>query len=211
MPDFELEQSFNGPVCGLDEVGRGPLAGPVVAACVFIPENLYALPFVPAIKDSKKLSPVQLEKLYALITQNFIWTVAEIPPATIDEINILQASLRAMAEALDKTAHEFVHALVDGNKLPKLPCTATAVVKGDSKSTSIAAASIVAKVTRDRLMHQLHLEYPCYGWDRNVGYPTKAHIEAIEQYGITEFHRKSFGPVRSHLERNSAVYRVKTA
>ena len=142
MPDFELEQSFNGPVCGLDEVGRGPLAGPVVAACVFIPENLYALPFVPAIKDSKKLSPVQLEKLYALITQNFIWTVAEIPPATIDEINILQASLRAMAEALDKTAHEFVHALVDGNKLPKLGYRHPATVMIEMTATTNIAIDI---------------------------------------------------------------------
>jgi ribonuclease HII len=211
MPDLELERSFDGPVCGLDEVGRGPLAGPVTAACVYIPSALYQLSFISDIKDSKKLPPAKLEKLYALITHNFVWAVAEIPPATIDETNILQSSLRAMADALAKTGQEFSHALVDGNKLPKLPCAATAVVKGDSKSISIAAASIVAKVTRDRLMHRLHLEYPCYGWDRNVGYPTKTHIEAIEHYGITEFHRKTFGPVRSYLERNSAVFRLKTA
>ncbi|MEZ5813458.1 MAG: ribonuclease HII [Alphaproteobacteria bacterium] len=202
-PDFSLENEYCGPVCGLDEVGRGPLAGPVVAACVYIPQGCYTLPFIPEIKDSKKLSHGKLEELYALITQHCAWAVAEKSPAEIDEMNILQASLEAMKDALSALDKEFAHALVDGNKLPRLPCPATAVVKGDSKSTSIAAASIVAKVTRDRMMKKLHEEHPHYGWDSNVGYPSKAHLEGIDAYGITEHHRKSFAPVKNFLVHGS--------
>lgn len=199
-PSFELENSFEGPVCGLDEVGRGPLAGPVVAACVYIPQDLYALPFISEIRDSKALSDKVLENLYRAIITHFIWAVAEKSPEEIDEINILQASLSAMADALQDTGQAYEHALVDGNKLPQLPCPATAVVKGDSKSVSIAAASIVAKVTRDRLMRRLHEEYPHYGWNTNVGYPSKAHLQGIDVHGITKYHRKSFGPVKNFLE-----------
>ncbi|MCB9983972.1 MAG: ribonuclease HII [Rhodospirillales bacterium] len=226
MPDFSLENDFGGPVCGLDEVGRGPLAGPVVAACVYIPDELRALPFVCEIRDSKALSEKRLAALYEQITGHFVWAVAEKSPAEIDEINILQASLRAMEEAfllmssllsetnggsfpnmLDQRSLDFArndnkewYALVDGNKLPPgLPCPAMAVVKGDDKSVSIAAASIVAKVTRDRLMRALHQEYPHYGWDSNVGYPSKAHLAGIERYGITQHHRKSFGPVKNFI------------
>ena len=194
-----MEHSFDGPVCGLDEVGRGPLAGPVVAACVYIPKDLYTLPFVPEIRDSKNLSASKLETLYADITAHFIWATAQKSPVDIDEINILQASLQAMGKALEKTDKLYTHALVDGNKLPDLPCPATAVVKGDSKSVSIAAASIVAKVTRDRIMYTLHEEYPHYGWDSNVGYPSKAHLTGIDDYGITPYHRKSFGPVKNYI------------
>ena len=199
MPDFELENMHDGPVFGLDEVGRGPLAGPVTAACVYIPQEAYTLPFISEIKDSKKLSDSKLERLYALITEHFEWRVAEVSPADIDEINILQASLKAMALALEKMKTRPVHALVDGNKMPKLPCSATTVVKGDSKSVSIAAASIVAKVTRDRLMKKLHEEHPHYGWESNVGYPSAAHREAIDAHGITPYHRKSFAPVKNYL------------
>lgn len=201
MPDFSLELKVGGRVCGLDEVGRGPLAGPVVAACVYIPPEYYFVPFVSEIRDSKRLSPAKLEKLYDLITAHFTWAVAELSPEVIDEINILQASLCAMADAMKNTGEIFDHALVDGNKLPALSCAVTAVVKGDSKSTSIAAASIVAKVTRDRIMHALHEEFPHYGWDGNVGYPTKTHIEAIQVHGITSHHRKTFGPVREYISR----------
>jgi ribonuclease HII len=199
MPDLEWEQSFEGLICGLDEVGRGPLAGPVVAACVHIPPAIYALPFVSQIKDSKKLSPKKLDALYDHITESCVWAVAEVSPQLIDEINILQASLRAMEMALAHTKTSFAHALVDGNKLPQLPCPASAIIKGDSKSTSIAAASIVAKVTRDRVMHRLHEEYPLYGWDQNVGYPTAQHLAAIERLGITPHHRRSFAPVRQQI------------
>jgi ribonuclease HII len=199
MPDFELENMHDGPVFGLDEVGRGPLAGPVTAACVYIPRETYTLPFISEIKDSKKLSDSKLERLYALITEHFEWRVAEVSPAEIDEMNILQASLKAMALALAKMKNRPVHALVDGNKMPKLPCSATTVVKGDSKSVSIAAASIVAKVTRDRLMKELHEEHPHYGWESNVGYPSAAHREAIDVHGITPHHRKSFAPIKNYL------------
>jgi ribonuclease HII len=154
------------------------------------------LEFVPHIRDSKKLSEQKLEQLYACITTNFIWAVAEVSPREIDAINILQAALKAVGQAMMATGQAYTHALVDGNRLPMLPCPATAIVKGDSHSVSIAAASIVAKVTRDRLMQTLHLEFPVYGWDRNVGYPTREHLQAIARYGITPHHRRSFGPVR---------------
>ncbi len=203
MPNFSLEQEFDGPVCGLDEVGRGPLAGPVVAACVYIPKDAYTLPFVPKIRDSKKLSTKKLEALYTEITAHFVWATGEKSPAEIDKINILQASLQAMAQAMHATGEAYVHALVDGNKLPTLPCPATAVVKGDSKSVSIAAASIVAKVTRDRMMRALHEEHPHYSWNSNVGYPSKAHLTGIDTHGITPHHRKSFAPVRNFLEHGS--------
>ncbi|MGB0719133.1 MAG: ribonuclease HII [Bdellovibrionales bacterium] len=207
MPDFTLEQAHRGRVFGLDEVGRGPLAGPVVAACVHIPESTYGLPFVKDIRDSKTLSEKRLNALYDLITQHFIWSVAEISPQEIDRINILQASLKAMVLAFDLIDPRFrgddneaVLCLVDGNRLPKdLPCPAQAIVKGDAKSVSIAAASIVAKVTRDRIMHKLHQEHPQYGWKTNVGYPSKAHRAAIDTYGVTPHHRKSFAPVKNFL------------
>jgi ribonuclease HII len=196
QPDFSYEDLHEGLVCGLDEVGRGPLAGPVVAACVHIPHALRNLEFVPHIRDSKTLSKQKLENLYACITQNFICSVAEVSPREIDAINILQASLKAMAMAMQATGKSYTHALVDGNRLPKLPCPATAIIKGDRHSVSIAAASIVAKVTRDRLMQALHLEFPVYGWDSNVGYPAPAHLAGIAVHGITQHHRRSFGPVR---------------
>ena len=199
MPDFELENAHDGPAFGLDEVGRGPLAGPVVAACVYIPENTYDLPFIPEITDSKKLSETKLDRLYTLITEHFEWRVTEISPQEIDDINILQASLKAMALSLKSMKTTPSHALVDGNKLPQLPCSATTVVKGDSKSVSIAAASIVAKVTRDKIMRDLHQEFPHYGWNTNVGYPSQAHRDAIDQHGITSHHRQSFAPVKNFL------------
>lgn len=217
-PDFSLEDSYSRIVCGLDEAGRGPLAGPVVAACVHIPENKRNLDFVPEIRDSKKLSDKMLEYLFEHISENFICGIAEVSPQEIDEINILQASLKAMEKAFDDyiTPSPFrervdraargqgegiVFALIDGNRIPRnLPCKAQAVVKGDGKSVSIAAASILAKVTRDRIMTRLAAEYPHYGWDRNVGYPTAEHLAAIERFGITPHHRRSFAPVRNFLE-----------
>lgn len=220
MPDFTLENEHNGPVFGIDEVGRGPLAGPVVAACVHIPANIRALPFITEIKDSKKLSDKKLYYLYTEITTHCTWATAKITPAEIDKINILQASLKAMEQAYLNASsraqsRDLIHApqippcaslsrddhfcLVDGNKLPNLPCPAKAIVKGDSKSTSIATASIIAKVTRDRIMRNLHEEFPQYGWNTNVGYPSAAHRDAIDQHGITDHHRKSFAPVKNFL------------
>lgn len=198
-PDFSYEDQHQGIICGLDEVGRGPLAGAVVAACVVIPRSLRHLDFIPDIRDSKKLSFKKLEYLYDCITEHFPYAISEISPQEIDEINILQASLKAMKTACE-TVGGINHALVDGNKLPNLPCSATAIVKGDAKSVSIAAASIVAKVHRDRLMTRLAVEFPYYDWENNVGYPTAAHLAAIEKHGITPHHRRSFAPVRRYLE-----------
>lgn len=211
-PDFSLEQKIEGPVCGLDEVGRGPLAGPVVAACVVIPEELHALPFVAEIQDSKKLSEKKLTELDELIREHFIWGMAEASPIQIDEMNILQASLYAMEQALAKADTEVTHALVDGNHLPKnLPCPATAVIKGDSKSVSIAAASILAKVKRDTIMKELSQEHPYYGWERNVGYPTPEHLSAIDVHGITPHHRRRFAPVANYIEFGTVKRQVEMA
>lgn len=200
VPDFSLELTIGGQVCGLDEAGRGPLAGPVVAACVYVPETSRALPFISHIRDSKKLTQAKLTELDGLIRMHCMWHITEIGPAEIDEINILQASLKAMRLACIGMRVEFSHALVDGNRTPDaLPCPASAVIGGDGLSISIAAASIIAKVHRDALMGALHVQHPQYGWDRNAGYPTEEHREAIRLHGITPHHRKSFGPVREYI------------
>lgn len=200
-PDFTLEDGHNGPVCGMDEVGRGPLAGPVVAACVYIPQEKRGLDFVSDIRDSKKLGAKKLEYLFGKISEHFIFGIAEISPQEIDEINILQASLKAMTNAYLQLKTPPAFALVDGNHIPKsLPCPAKGIIKGDSKSISIAAASILAKITRDRMMAQFAQQHPHYGWERNVGYPSPEHLAAIDRHGITPHHRRSYAPVRNYLE-----------
>lgn len=199
MTDFSLEDQCDGIVCGLDEVGRGPLAGPVVAACVVIPKDKRMLDFISEIQDSKKLSLKKREELYDKITTHFPYAISEITPEEIDEINILQSSLKAMKTAHD-TLDNIEYALVDGNKAPQLSSQTTTVVKGDSKSKTIAAASIIAKVHRDRIMLALSKQYPHYGWSNNSGYPTKQHRAAIQEHGITPHHRKSFAPVRNFIE-----------
>ena len=198
-PDFSIEDQYSGTVCGLDEVGRGPLAGPVVAACVIIPRDARHHDFISDIRDSKKLSFKKLEYLNDKIIEHFPHAITEISPQEIDEINILQASLKAMRVAYEMLK-DIDHALVDGNKAPKLPCPVTTVVKGDAKSVTIAAASIIAKVYRDRIMTRLALEYPHYGWERNAGYPAPGHLAALQVHGITPHHRKSYAPVRRLLE-----------
>lgn len=212
MPDFELEDMHDGSVFGLDEVGRGPLAGPVVAACVYIPHHARELAFISELKDSKKISKPKLEVLYGLITQHCEWQVADISPSEVDKINVLQASLKGMCIACNSMATEPAFALVDGNRMPKeLCCDAQTVVKGDNKSYSIAAASIVAKVTRDRIMKLLHQEHPHYGWNSNAGYPSPAHLEGIDAHGITEHHRKSYAPIKNYLEFGMTRQASKTA
>ncbi len=200
MPDFTLEDQHDGLVCGLDEVGRGPLAGPVVAACVIIPDEIKHLNFVSQLNDSKKVSPKKREALFDEITSHCYYGISQASVHEIDDINILQASLLAMKRAYLSMGQTAVMALVDGNKLPALPCKAQAVVKGDSISASIAAASILAKVTRDRMMQELGDIYPGYGWDANAGYGSKAHMEALDSIGITPHHRTTFAPVRERLE-----------
>ena len=209
--DFSLENAHDGIVCGLDEVGRGPLAGPVVAACVYIPPESRDLKFIEYIKDSKKLYESKRTLIFTDINKHCHVGIAECSPAEIDELNILWASMKAMKRAYMNMAAEMAaksgltpnFALIDGNRLPPdMPCAAQSVVKGDAKSKSIAAASIIAKVTRDRYMAEIADAHPHYGWESNSAYPTKQHLEAIEAHGITEHHRKSFGPVRRYLENN---------
>lgn len=199
-PDLSFESGIGRDsgkiICGVDEVGRGPLAGPVVAAAAIIP--LHGLPdgLAAQINDSKKLSDKQRERLFPELTKHCIHAVAEASVAEIDTINILHASLLAMTRAVRLLGVCPDHALIDGNKLPKdLPCPATFIIKGDSRSLSIAAASIIAKVTRDRLMKKLALEYPAYGWEKNAGYGTALHLAALHTYGTTAWHRESFRPV----------------
>lgn len=202
MADFSFEDECAAPsdtICGIDEVGRGPLAGPVVAACVIIPKGIRVLNFIDEIKDSKKLGLKKREELYKAITENCIYAIAEITPQEIDQINILQATMKAMKTAHDQIP-DITHALIDGNRAPLLSSKTRTVIKGDQKSKSIAAASIIAKVHRDRIMKKLAAKYPYYGWEKNTGYPTKRHQEAMKVYGITPVHRKSFAPVRKIIE-----------
>ena len=199
-PNFLLEKdlihSGYSIIAGVDEVGRGPLAGPVTAAAVIldplnIPENL---------NDSKLLSLKQREKIYEELMCSSTFAIAHVSPEEIDKLNILQASLLAMVNAVSKLNVTPNHILIDGNKVPEqLGGMATAIVKGDSKVASIAAASIIAKVTRDRLMRDLDSDFPVYEWAKNSGYPTKCHMNAILQYGITPHHRRSFKPIHNIL------------
>lgn len=181
-----------GLVCGVDEAGRGPLAGPVVAAAVILdPANP-----VKGLNDSKKLSAKRRELLAIEIRAKALaWSVAEATVEEIDAINILQASMLAMRRAVEGLVVKPVRALIDGNRCPALACKAEAIVGGDGKMESIAAASILAKTTRDAGMRELHLAYPHYGFDRHMGYPTAFHLQALRAYGASSVHRRSFAPV----------------
>jgi ribonuclease HII len=200
FPDFSIEAALiargQGPVAGLDEVGRGPLAGPVTAAAVVLdPKRI-----PPGLNDSKKLSATRRATLAEAIHASAHVAIIHVSVEEIDSLNILQASLMAMRRAVAALPIAPGHALVDGNRLPEgLPCPATAVVKGDGRSVSIAAASIVAKQARDAIMAQLAADCPGYGWERNAGYPTKAHLEALKELGVTPHHRRSFAPIRNIL------------
>ena len=200
FPNLKIEQDLISKGCsiiaGVDEVGRGPLAGPVTAAAVIldplnIPDNL---------NDSKVLSSKKREKLFEELKSSSICAVAHVSPEEIDKLNILQASLLAMVNAVTNLKVKPKHILIDGNTVrDRLVGRATAIVKGDRKVLSIAAASIIAKVTRDKLMHDLGSEFPVYGWAKNAGYPTKCHMNAIVKYGVTPHHRRSFKPVHNIL------------
>ena len=196
---FDLEMSFGASsefrIFGVDEVGRGPLAGPVVAAAVFIPPNLWNEAQVQEFQDSKKVKPSKRRELADWIRGNCVWALAEADAAEIDRINILQASLAAMARALDQVPANF--ALIDGNRAPDTPVSCQTVVKGDAKSRSIAAASILAKAHRDALMEALDREFPQYGWAQNAGYPTAQHRQALLDHGATCYHRVTFGGVKN--------------
>jgi len=196
IPDFCIEKDCGHKiVVGVDEAGRGPLCGPVVAGAVVFKK--YEFDDMPIISDSKQMNEKQREIAYDWITNNpdIIWAVGQCSAVEIDEMNILRASLTAMKRAIAKLDIVPEYCLVDGNKMID-SMSGQAVVKGDSKSMSIAAASIIAKVTRDRIMHELAIQFPQYAWDKNAGYPTKQHLQAIEKYGINEHYRKTYGPVK---------------
>ena len=185
-----------GLVCGIDEAGRGPLAGPVVAAAVILdPERPIA-----GLNDSKKLSEKKRDALAEIIRERALaWAVGEATVEEIDRLNILQATMLAMQRAVAALQVKAESALVDGNRCPKLDIPCEAVVKGDGKIASIAAASILAKTVRDAGMLVLHAQYPQYGFDRHMGYPTAAHFAALEAHGASPVHRRSFGPVARQL------------
>ena len=181
-----------GFVCGVDEAGRGPLAGPVVAAAVILnPKDP-----IEGLNDSKKLSAKRRDKLAVEIHAKALsWAVAEASAEEIDRINILQASLLAMRRAVERLSQRPEKALIDGNICPRLDCPAEAIVGGDGKIASIAAASILAKTVHDTGMLTLHAAYPVYGFNRNMGYPTALHLQALREHGPCPAHRRSYAPV----------------
>lgn len=205
-PDFSFELAAQArgfhAVAGVDEVGRGPLCGPVTAAAVILdPDRIPA-----GLNDSKALTARRRAALEAEILETAIWSVAHASVEEIDAINILQASHLAMCRAIAGLSRAADFALVDGNRLPRdLVIPAEAVVKGDARSVSIAAASILAKEARDRLMVDLAQQYPGYGWERNAGYPTADHLKALQDLGVTPVHRRSFRPVHNILCQGQSI------
>ena len=208
MPDFAIERACDGIVCGIDEAGRGPLAGPVIAAAVVIDRRRFRGELRRVLDDSKALSRALREYCYAGLCAGARVGIVGIgvggaSAAEIDRLNVLRADLLAMrraAAALEaRTGRRPDVALVDGNIAPSLSCPVRTVVKGDSLSLSIAAASVVAKVIRDRIMRALALRHPGYGWETNAGYPTAEHVAAIRRLGVTPHHRRSFAPIRIAL------------
>lgn len=218
-----FDAAFGIPVCGIDEVGRGPLAGPVVTACAYIPPEKLGHPVWKDVNDSKKLSVQKRDYLFEIIRHQCVYAVAEASAEEIDTLNIHHATLLAMKRAyeamgsschLDRSEAERRYparslgfarngkeegkllALIDGKFAPALSCRTQTIVKGDATSLSIAAASILAKVTRDRMMEALHAEFPHYGWATNAGYGTAEHMDGIARHGITPHHRKSFAPCK---------------
>ena len=196
-PDDSLESALRArgliQVAGVDEAGRGPLAGPVAAAAVILPPGWRC----EGLDDSKKLSPPKRERLYEVITADVTvhWCLAYSEPAEIDRINILRATHVAMARAVKGLAVAAEHCLIDGLPVPRFKWKHDGVVKGDGKSLSIAAASIIAKVSRDRLMQRMARKYPQYGFERHMGYGTPEHLEALRNHGPCRIHRRSFQPV----------------
>lgn len=191
--DYEYENAARKEgyriVCGIDEAGRGPLAGPVCAAAVILPEGL----IIEGLNDSKKLSEKKREALFDVITENAVsYGIALVDEKTIDEINILQATFLAMRNAVDALSVKPDLALIDGNQKPGLSIEQRTIIKGDAKSMSVAAASILAKVTRDRFMPSLDEKYPEYKFKKHKGYGTALHYEMLEKYGVSPVHRRTF-------------------
>jgi ribonuclease HII len=183
-------------VAGIDEAGRGPLAGPVVAAAVILPEDFKLI----GLNDSKQISETKRNEFFEFIKKNAIsYRISVIDNQTIDRVNIFEATKLAMKEALIQLDPPADHVLIDAVRLDNLPCSSESIIKGDAKSISIAAASILAKVTRDQLMNKIHEEYPMYDFKSNMGYGTKYHMDALRKYGISPYHRKTFAPVRENI------------
>lgn len=194
-PSYKFDQVYETPIIGVDEVGRGPLAGPVISAAIVL--NKEKIP--EGINDSKKLSKKKREVINEELISQHKFAIGIASVEEIDKINILQASLLAMKRAVLNLNIKPQTILVDGNKLPDLEYNMYPIIKGDSKSISIAAASIIAKVYRDKLMQDLSLQYPGYYWEKNSGYGTKQHLLALNNLGITPIHRKSFAPIYNML------------
>ena len=196
---YEKELINNGItlIAGVDEVGRGPLVGPVVTAAVILPVNYH----LEGLTDSKKLTEKKRDYFYDIIMRDAISvSIGRKDNNIIDEINIYEATKEAMKEAIDNLNIKPEHVLIDAMPLD-IPIPHTSIIKGDAKSLSIAAASVIAKVTRDREMYELDKKYPMYNYKKNKGYPTKEHIEAINKYGIHDLYRKTYGPVKDYLEK----------
>ena len=200
MYQYEEELYENGInfIAGVDEVGRGPLNGPVVSACVVLPKGYHK----DGIIDSKKLSEKKRNELFDIIKRDALGIGVGIVYADeIDELNIYEATKKSMKLAINNCNSKIEHVLIDAMKLD-LDIPSTSIIKGDAKSISIAAASIIAKVTRDKMMYELDKKYPMYEYKNHKGYPTKKHIEAINKYGLIEGYRKTYGPVKDYLEKN---------
>ena len=198
-PNLFYEGLQTGIMAGLDEAGCGPWAGALVAAAVILPDNLP--PYMCEVNDSKKLNRAKREFLYDQIIGNtsIIWSVGIVDVNELDTLLLRKALPLAFKRAVEGLKSTPAHLLIDGIRDPKLGFPTTLIKQGDQKSLSIAAASIVAKVTRDRLMDQLHNEFPAYGWNQNAGYGTKQHQEALAQFGVTEHHRRSYAPIKAYL------------
>jgi len=194
-PSYKFDQVYETPIIGVDEVGRGPLAGPVISAAIVL--NKEKIP--EGINDSKKLSKKKREVINEELISQHKFAIGIASVEEIDKINILQASLLAMKRAVLNLNIKPQTILVDGNKLPDLEYNMYPIIKGDNKSISIAAASIIAKVYRDKLMQDLSLQYPGYYWEKNSGYGTKQHLLALNNLGVTPIHRKSFAPIYNML------------
>ena len=207
MPDSSFERAAQRKgfeiVAGVDEVGRGPWAGPVYAAAAIIDTRALARSGLTSLDDSKKLSAARREDLFDRLSASAILGIGSCSVAEIDRLNIFQATMLAMQRAVAALPVAPHYALVDGNKAPDLACPCETIIEGDARSYSIAAASIVAKVTRDRVMVELAKSFPFYAWESNKGYGTAAHRAGLDRYGVSEHHRRSFAPISHRLSRTA--------